>query len=423
MAKGEIITIGSAAAAIGGAYKLGQFLMKAKHLKDVGPSNAVYVRLIGRVRSDLDEVRRLLSVREVHDALESNMDKSKWVYGCMRDVRGALENISPHTERVASDIDDGRRVGVRHRVYWLLSEKEKLENREKELFVAHTSLCEVIGYLAGLEPVKGAHKPEKEEKKEKKEKHVDVDVEVKRDAPHTVTERIVDREVWIERDAPPRRAEERDMHMERNHQGPPRYDERDVHHDERGPRYHDERGPRYHEERGPRYHEERDVHIHRGGDPRYEERDIHIRRDVEPRYDAQYDDRYEHHEQHEHRAPHPEERQPHGRAPFPQPLGRHSETFEDRVPERDTWMQNRPQYAEYGAPQPIGAAQFHRRFHGDPGFGDEAIINPQVVPPNPDYAQREMWIEEKEDYRFDQYGNRLPDRLFQPISRPNRTRL
>jgi hypothetical protein len=23
-----------------------------------------------------------------------------------------------------------------------------------------------------------------------------------------------------------------------------------------------------------------------------------------------------------------------------------------------------------------------------------------------------MWIEEKEDYRFDQYGNRLPDRYF-----------
>src|SRR5690242_19115657 len=140
MVKGELFAFGSAAAALGGVYKLSEFLYKAKRLRDVGPANAVYVRIIGRVRSDLDEVRRLLSVREVHDALESNPDKSKWVYGCMRDVRGALENITPHTERVGGDIEEGRRVGVRHRVYWLLSEKEKLENREKELAIAHASL-------------------------------------------------------------------------------------------------------------------------------------------------------------------------------------------------------------------------------------------------------------------------------------------
>jgi hypothetical protein len=29
-----------------------------------------------------------------------------------------------------------------------------------------------------------------------------------------------------------------------------------------------------------------------------------------------------------------------------------------------------------------------------------------------------MWIEEKEDYRFDQYGNRLPERYFQPSTAP-----
>jgi len=40
---------------------------------------------------------------------------------------------------------------------------------------------------------------------------------------------------------------------------------------------------------------------------------------------------------------------------------------------------------------------------------------------------QQMWIEQKEDYRFDQYGNRLPDRLFQqpsaPIPRPYRSRM
>lgn len=48
---GKLATSAGAAAAIGGAYKLSEFLYKAKRLRDVGPSNAVYVRLIGRVRS------------------------------------------------------------------------------------------------------------------------------------------------------------------------------------------------------------------------------------------------------------------------------------------------------------------------------------------------------------------------------------
>lgn len=408
MAKGELITIGAAATAIGGAYKLGEFMYKAKRVRDVGPANAVYVRIIGRVRADLDEVRRLLSVREVHDALEANPEKSKWVYGAMRDVRGALENITPHTERVGGDVEAGRRIGVRHRLYWLLSEKEKLENREKELNIAHASLSEVLGYLTGLEPVEEPKRPKSSSKKETKETHIDIDIH--RDAPQHNTHRV-DREVYIERDAP-RRVAERDVWIERDRQGPPRYEEHaDIHIDERG--------------RG-RQHVEADIHIDRTRG--------------EPRYDAQYDDRYEHHEQHEHhdqyRSEYPEERHPDAR-PFPEPLGRRPEAYEDRLPERDSWMQSSArrqqnpnnygpygEYAEYGAPQPVGAAHYQRRFQGDAGFGDEEILNPQPVPLSKEYKEREMWIEQKEDYRFDQYGNRLPERYFQPAGpRPFRSRM
>ncbi|KAH7382649.1 hypothetical protein DE146DRAFT_748842 [Phaeosphaeria sp. MPI-PUGE-AT-0046c] len=409
MAKGELLTIGAAATAIGGAYKLGEFMYKAKRVRDVGPANAVYVRIIGRVRADLDEVRRLLSVREVHDALEANPEKSKWVYGAMRDVRGALENITPHTERVGSDIEAGRRIGVRHRLYWLLSEKEKLENREKELNIAHASLSEVLGFLTGLEPVDEPKRPKSSSKKETKETHIDIDIH--RDEPQHNTHRV-DREVYIERDGP-RRVEERDVWIERDRQGPPRYEEHaDIHIEERG--------------RGRQ-------HV---------EADIHIDRTREPRHDAQYDDRYEHHEHHDqhdqYRSEYPEERHPDAR-PYPEPLGRRPEAYEDRLPERDSWMQSgarRPQnpnnygpygeYAEYGAPQPVGAAHYQRRFQGDAGFGDEEILNPQPVPLSKEYKEREMWIEQKEDYRFDQYGNRLPERYLQPpgaAPRPYRSRM
>ncbi|RMZ73338.1 hypothetical protein GMOD_00007841 [Pyrenophora seminiperda CCB06] len=421
------MTLGAAGAALGGAYKLAEFLTKAKRVRDVGPSNAVYVRIIGRVRSDLEEVRRLLSVREIHDILEANPEKSKWVYGCMRDVRGALENIAPLTERVAGDVEDGRRIGIRHRVYWVMSEKEKLENREKELTVAHNSLSEVLGYLTALEPVE---EPKHKHKTAKKETHIDIDIHQEPPPPpppqpqpqpqphhhhhqqpaHTAH---IDREVWIERDGAPKQhfEEHRDVYIDERHRQPQaHYEEhRDVYIDERhrgpAPQHYDERGP------GPRYEPSHPHWEQQGRDHRHE---------------AHYDERYE--QEDHYRSEYPiqtQDRYSQAR-PFPEPLGRRPESFEDhqRPGQYNTYG---GQYAEYGAPQPIGAANFSRRFKGDAGFGDEEILNPQPVPLDRKHAGREMWIEQKEDYRFDQYGNRLPDRLFQqssaPLPRPYRSRI
>ncbi|PSN69446.1 hypothetical protein BS50DRAFT_342080 [Corynespora cassiicola Philippines] len=415
----KLVSLGAAATAVGGAYKLGEFLYKAKRLRDVGPANAVYVRLINRVRLDLDEVRRLLAVREVHDALEANPEKSKWVYGAMRDVRGALENITPHTERVASDIEEGRRVGVRHRVYWLLSEKEKLENREKELHVAHASLNEVIGYLTALEPNEAVKKeappppppqqqPPPPPPTQYDTRNTRVDIDIRQGAPQH--EHVREEEVWVERnDRGPRRVEEH--WVEHEHRGPHRHEEHWVQHEH----HHGARPGRYEEretwvdERGPRRFEQREYYDERRHD-RYDERGLEIERDprdpnhVEARYYQSGPDRFEEKRYEERR--------------MGAPLGRRPESFEDRVPERDTWMQSSSrapygQYAEYGAPQPIGAANYRRRFLGDPGFGDEIVVNPQPVPPTRDY-EREIWIEEREDFRYDEYGNRLPDRMLPP---------
>jgi hypothetical protein len=296
----KLMTAGGAAAAIGGAYKLSEFLHKAKRLRDVGPSNAVYVRMIGRVRSDLDEVRRLLTVREVHDELEANKEKAKWVYGAMRDVRGALENITPLTERVGGDIEEGRRVGLRHRMYWLISEKEKLENREKELNFAHASLTEVIGYLTALEPCEthekhGKHNHQHDEKHrhEKVDKKVDIDIDVRHEGPGR--ERI-EREVYVERDerGPRRVVEERETYIEheREHRGPRRVEEHYVERDHRGPVHYEERETYVDEHGRPQRYEEREVYVEHdqghgqshghGPEPRYESQ----------RYESQhYDDR------------------------------------------------------------------------------------------------------------------------------------
>ncbi|KAF2012984.1 hypothetical protein BU24DRAFT_262340 [Aaosphaeria arxii CBS 175.79] len=422
MAKGALISAGAAATAIGATYKLGEFLYKAKRLKDVGPANAVYVRLIKRVRADLDEVKRLLTVEEVKEALAANPGKAKWVFGAMRDVRGALENIAPYTERVSSDVDDGRRVGIRHRVYWLLSEKEKLENREKELNFAHASLNEVIGYLGPLEPNSAAKQqaqPARQPQTQTHETHnTKIDVDIRRDAPERHVDernvyierhehgprRVEEREVWVEHGRDPRRVvEERETWVEHEH-GPRHHDERHIHYDSRGrPQQYDER--EYIEHHDSRY-DDRPHDPRHGG--RVDERHLHIERD--PRDDRHVEARFEQ------RGPnYYEEKRYEQRGRMDPGLGRRPESFEDRVPERDTWMQSEPrrspygQYAEYGAPQPIGAAEYRRRFDGDPGFGDEIVLNPQPVPPMDHGYHREEWIEQRENYGYDEYGNKLPE--------------
>lgn len=412
----KIMSYGAAATAIGGAYKMGEFLYKAKRLRDVGPANAVYVRLINRVRLDLDEVKRLLTVPAVKEALKANPPKAKWVYGAMRDLRGALENITPHTERVGGDIEAGKRVGLRHRLYWLLSEKEKLENREKEVNAAHGSLMEVIGFLTALEPVDGnAHAHDKahgEAHGSHDTRNTKIDVDIR----HSGPERVEERDVWIERqDGAPRRVvEERETFIEHEHRGPRHVDEREIRieHEHRGPRHEKEfrferhhGGPRHVDEREVRVHDERDVrHVEReyevderGRPLRYDERETYVDRERDPRYEAQYDDgrhgRIDERELHIERDPrdprhvearytergpnHFEEKRYEERRFSGEPLGRRPESFEDRVPERETWMQSEAPRGAYGR---SGDYQSSRRRFGDPGFGDEEILNPQIVP-------------------------------------------
>ncbi|KAF2475785.1 uncharacterized protein BDR25DRAFT_339785 [Lindgomyces ingoldianus] len=476
MAKGEIgalVSAGAVATALGGAYKFSEFVNKAKRLHDVGPANAVYVRLINRVRRDLDEVKRLLTVPEVKQALSTNRPKAEWVYGCIRDTRGALENITPHTERVAGDIDGGRRVGFRHRLRWLLDEKEKLENREREVQAAHASLCEAIGFLTALEPVDESRKVDRKVEIEidregprmVEEREVWVDGRDGRDGRDRETRRVEERETWVETErAPHTHVEERETWVE-SERGPRRYgEEREAWvESERGPRRHveereawveSERGPRRHveeretwvdtdraprshiqereswvetEHRGPRRHvEERETWIdteraprshaegrgafvrhHHKGPKRVEERELHIHRDprhIEARYSEYGPGRHE------------ESRYEERRYEDDRYAGRPSDVH---VRERETYMPGPPsrspqygqygEYAEYGAPQPSGASVYRRKFTGDPGFGDEEVHNPQPVPPMRN--DREIWIEEKEDYRYDEYGNRLPERM------------
>ena len=350
MAKGKFaafVGLGAAASAVGGTYKFAEFMTKAKRIKDVQRANATYVRSIQRVRRDLDEVKRLLSVPEIKDLLSANRPKAEWVLRAVKDTRIALEAIAPYVERVASDVEDGS-IGVRHRVKWLLSEHEKLENREKELAHVHTSLAEVLGYLTGLEPAQAQRK---------ETTHVDtrVNIDIEKDG----RQQYVERDVYVEQERAPARVEERETYIE--HHGPRRVEERETY---------IERRPRVEEQyydAPPRRYEEREVHIHR--DPRRVEAEYYERRP------AQYDERrYE------------ERRYEGSRVVGPD---------EDREPDYDNFQHGAPSTVYRSQVQyeqdPRNYEYFERRRVGDPGFGDQEIINPQPVPPvNRGYASREV---------------------------------
>jgi hypothetical protein len=190
---GAGIGAGTAISAIAGTYKFSEFLVKAKKLHKVGPENAVFQRLLERVHSDLQETRRLVKLPAVEFALSASPEKVAWINSVMKSVRGALERMSPFTEKVAGDTKHGGHVGVRHR-----------------------SLTQVLGFLVSMEPL-ACCEPGKAEllsQRQVKEREVDVEFEGKRGGKDI---RIEKREIRREGEPKEMRFERREVRRE----GPP----------------------------------------------------------------------------------------------------------------------------------------------------------------------------------------------------------
>ncbi|KAF2101013.1 hypothetical protein NA57DRAFT_55079 [Rhizodiscina lignyota] len=188
MAKGEaatVIGLGAMAGIVGGTYKFAEFLTRAKKLHDVGSENAVFLRILANVRADLRETERLLHLREVKEALATNADKVRWIQETMSRVHGVMEEMSKYTRRVEGDLErrkwgwfGGAHVGLRHRMWWLLDEYEKLVNRRMELAAAHQSLLAVLEFLSQFEPLACCSEQGKEGRGGEKRVRIDVEKEV-----------------------------------------------------------------------------------------------------------------------------------------------------------------------------------------------------------------------------------------------------
>jgi hypothetical protein len=147
------LSAGALISAVAGAYKVGEAVLHLRKLHDVGEENAVFVRMVERVRIDLVECERLLALPEVKLALQGSPEKVEWIKQTSTRCRIAMEEKAKWTESVRKGVEGGRFLSFKKRIWWVLEEHEKLENRRMELAMCHLGLLQVINFLAPLEPL------------------------------------------------------------------------------------------------------------------------------------------------------------------------------------------------------------------------------------------------------------------------------
>ncbi|KAF3033089.1 hypothetical protein E8E12_003801 [Didymella heteroderae] len=135
-------------ASIGSAFK---FADVAVRVAEVGSENAVFVRTIYVVRSDLEEVERLLSQEPVQRKLAATPGKLPWIKKAIQNTRYALNEIGRWVERARVEQESKGSIKLDTRVRWVFSDHEKLLNRKTELSTCHQQLSIVLGFLIGLE--------------------------------------------------------------------------------------------------------------------------------------------------------------------------------------------------------------------------------------------------------------------------------
>lgn len=144
----EPVSIGAVFTFLNSAFKLSEYAVK---LYGVESENGVFVRMIQRVRLDLEETERLLCVPSVKKKLISTPGKLPWVKGTIISTKSALNEIGRWVERVRTDKEGYGSVSWETRVRWVFNDHDKLVNRTMELGTSHQALSTVLAYLAPLE--------------------------------------------------------------------------------------------------------------------------------------------------------------------------------------------------------------------------------------------------------------------------------
>jgi hypothetical protein len=142
------VAMGEIFAFLNSAFKLSEYAVK---FYSVESENGVFVRMIQRVRLDLEETERLVYSPSVQSKLIATPGKLPWIKGVILSTKGALNEIGQWVERVRSDKEGYGSISWENRVRWIFNDNEKLVNRRMELGTCHQALSTALAYLAPLE--------------------------------------------------------------------------------------------------------------------------------------------------------------------------------------------------------------------------------------------------------------------------------
>jgi hypothetical protein len=142
------ISVSAVFASLNSAFKLAEYAVK---FCAVESENGVFVRMIQRVRLDLEETERLLYVPSVKKKLEGTPGKLPWIRGAINSAKSTLNDIGRWVERVRADKEGYGSISWENRVRWVFNDHDKLVTRRMELGTVHQALSTVLSYLAPLE--------------------------------------------------------------------------------------------------------------------------------------------------------------------------------------------------------------------------------------------------------------------------------
>ncbi|TID22978.1 Sexual differentiation process protein isp4 [Venturia nashicola] len=135
---------GGAFAAITTAFKFVEFCYA---IGDVPEESLVFIRLIQRVRHDLDECLRLLTLPSIQNHLDCDPDQKRYINGTIQDTKGALAGIGKYVESVRTEEEWNGEISLRTRFEWILRHQYKLQSRQVGLDTCHKSLLQAMTRL------------------------------------------------------------------------------------------------------------------------------------------------------------------------------------------------------------------------------------------------------------------------------------
>ncbi|KAL8719784.1 MAG: hypothetical protein Q9225_003245 [Loekoesia sp. 1 TL-2023] len=131
--------------AIGTAIRVAEFCFR---FKEVSSENRVFLNLIVRVRTDLEEALRERQAKAI--SLQCIPEKRAWIDGAIRDAQQQLSDIGRLVEDARIDEQQGKTVSFKHRIDWVLTNHQRFVTQERALATSHTSLLAAMAVLHNL---------------------------------------------------------------------------------------------------------------------------------------------------------------------------------------------------------------------------------------------------------------------------------